>query len=217
VESGAIRGTPDRKQGEIMSDTQDLVSLDSSRPLWDRFFCVFPLVLVGTMEPDGGHDLAPKHMAMPVSWQNWFGFVCSPTHRTYENARRSGVFTVSYPGLEQVVQTSLAAAPRVEDGDKPSLQALPVFPASRVQGVLVSGCRLYLECELDRIVEELGANSLLIGRVVAAQARPGSLRADDREDNEVLLSDPLFAYLHPRRFSVIDRSQGFPMPAGFKR
>ena len=33
---------------------------------WDRFFTVAPLVLVGTLEPDGSADIAPKHQATPI-------------------------------------------------------------------------------------------------------------------------------------------------------
>jgi len=194
-----------------------LVSLPMDEPIWERFFTVFPLVLVGTREEDGGHDLAPKHMAMPMSWKNWFGFVCTPRHRTYQNALRTGAFTVSYPGYEQVVLTSLAAAPRADSNQKPSLLALPVFPAKVVDGVLVEGCNLYLECELDRMVDDLGDNSLIIGRVVSAHVDQRTLRGDDREDNDIIRESPLFAYLYPERFTIVDQSQGFPMPAGFKR
>ncbi len=193
-------------------------SLPLDEPVWERFFTVFPLVLVGTREEDGGHDLAPKHLAMPLSWGNWFGFVCTPRHRTYQNAVRTGAFTVSYPRPEQVVVTSLAAAPRCgEQQDKPALLALPVFPAQVVDGVLVAGCHLYLECRLDRTVDDLDGNSLLIGRIAAVHVHDRALRGDDREDNELVHDNPLFAYLYPGRFAVVDHSQGFPMPAGFKR
>ena len=36
------------------------IELPVDTPIWSRFFTVAPLVLVGTREPDGGHDLAPK-------------------------------------------------------------------------------------------------------------------------------------------------------------
>ena len=57
------------------SAPRQLIGLDPHGPIWDRFFTVAPLVVVGTREPDGGHDLAPKHLAMPLSWANHFGFV----------------------------------------------------------------------------------------------------------------------------------------------
>ena len=96
---------------------------------------VFPLVIVGTREADGGHDLAPKHMAMPMSWENHYGFVCAPTHRTYQNIVRDRAFTVSLPTPEQVLQASLAAAPRATDGSKHSLAALSTVPATMIDGV----------------------------------------------------------------------------------
>src|SRR5919202_1049626 len=91
---------------------KDLVALREGLPVWDRVFTVSPLVVVGTKEEGGEYDLAPKHMAMPMGWENYFGFVCTPRHRTYHNARREGVFTVSYPRPAQVILASLAAAPR---------------------------------------------------------------------------------------------------------
>lgn len=197
--------------------TQRLVALDVSEPIWERFFWVAPLVLVGTREEDGSHDLAPKHMACPMGWENYYGFVCTPRHRTYSNIRRDGVFTVSFPRPTQLVLTSLAASPRFDGNQKPALSALPVFPASRVDGVLVDGCYLYLECELDRIVDDFGVNSLIIGRVVAAQLAGDSERQDEIDDQDLVHAAPLLAYLHPGRFAPIDRSLSFPFPAGMRK
>ena len=193
-----------------------LLDLDVSQPIWDRIFWVAPLVIVGTREPDGGHDLAPKHMATPMGWRNYFGFVCTPRHRTYSNAERSGVFTVTYPGPEQLIQTSLAASPRY-GADKPALSALPVFPAASVDGVLVDGGYLFLECELDRIVDGFGDNALIVGRVVAARAEEATVRGDDREDDRVIHEAPLLAYLNPGRFAVVKESHSFPFPAGMRK
>ena len=100
------------------------IPVSTETPIWSRFFTVAPLVIVGTREGDG-HDLAPKHMAMPLGWDNYFCFVCSPQHATQSNAQRTGQFTVSFPRPEQIVEASLAAAPREEDSSKPSLAAIP--------------------------------------------------------------------------------------------
>ena len=106
------------------SFTGKLVELDIREPVWERFFWVAPLVLVGTREADGSHDLAPKHMALPMGWQNYYGFVCTPRHHTYTNIERDGVFTVSFPRPSQLVLTSLAASPRCGQEDKPALSVL---------------------------------------------------------------------------------------------
>lgn len=194
----------------------ELVDLDVSEPIWDRFFWVAPLVIVGTREAGGAHDLAPKHMATPMGWQNYFGFVCTPRHATYGNAERTGVFTVTYPRPEQLVTTSLAASPRMDD-DKPALAALPVFDARRVDGVHVEGGYLFLECELDRIVDGFGVNSMIVGRVVAACADEAVLRSDDREDDRIIHESPLLAYLSPGRFASIAESLSFPFPSGMRK
>ena len=202
---------------ENPSASQSLITLDVSEPVWDRFFWVAPLVLVGTREADGSLDLAPKHMAVPIGWQNYYGFVCTPRHHTYSNIRREGVFTVSFPRPTQLVITSLAASPRFEGKDKPALSVLPVFPASTVDGMLVEGCYMYLECELDRIIDDFGVNSLIIGRIVAAQVAEDAMRNDDIDDQALVNGSPLLAYLHPGRFATIEHSLSFPFPLGMKK
>jgi len=195
----------------------NLVELDVKQPVWDRFYWVAPLVLVGTLEADGSHDLAPKHMAMPIGWENYFGFVCTPRHHTYSNIRRSGVFTVTYPRPDQLVLTSLAASPRCGDNDKLALSVLPVFPAKKVDGVLVDGGYMYLECVLERILDDFGVNSLIIGRVVAARVAEDSERIYEGDDQALIHNAPLLAYLHPGRFATVDKSLTFPFPAGMKK
>jgi len=194
---------------------RNLVTLSEDFPIWERVFTVNPLVIVGTRESDGGYDLAPKHMAFPMGWENYFGFVCTPRHNTYHSARREGVFTVSYPRPTQIVLASLAASPRKGDGTKPSVYALPTFPASEVDGVFVEDAYLFLECALDRIVDDFGENSLICGRIVAAHVDEGYLRASDRDDNDLIHVSPLLAYLSPGRYARVAESNSFPFPADF--
>jgi flavin reductase (DIM6/NTAB) family NADH-FMN oxidoreductase RutF len=196
---------------------QGLIELDVSQPVWDRFFWVAPLVLIGSREPDGSHDLAPKHMATPIGWDNFYGFVCTPRHRTYANIQRTGMFTVSYPRPSQLVLTSLAASPRCGEADKPALSVLPVFPASKVDCILLEGGYMFLECELDRIVDGFGVNSLIIGRVVAARVAADAERVHEAGDQALVHNAPILAYLHPGRFATIDESLTFPFPAGMKK
>ncbi len=195
----------------------DLIELDVEKPVWERTFGVFPLVVVGTREPDGADDLAPKHLAIPMSWQNYFGFVCTPRHNTYQNVQRSGEFAVTYMRPAQTVLASLAATPRCDDGSKPIATALPTFPAERIQAPLVDGGYLFLECELHQVVDGLGDNSLIIGRIVAARVAADAARASDLDDEDLVREAPLLAYLYPGRFAEIANSTKLPFPAGFKR
>lgn len=196
---------------------EGIATLETDQPIWERFFSVFPLVLIGTRERDGSYDLAPKHMAMPMSWQNHFGFVCAPHHRTYQNAQREQAFTVSYPRPGQIVLASLAAAPRCNDDSKPALRALPTFRASRIDGIFVQDAYLFLECKLDRIIDGFGDNSLITGRIVAAHVDEKALRTSERDDQDLIHESPLLAYLYPGRTASIDQSYSFPFPVDFKR
>ena len=193
-----------------------MISLDVSRPIWGRFFTVAPLVVVGTREGEG-YDLAPKHMAMPLGWTGHFGFVCTPAHATYRNAVAEEAFTVSYPRPDQVLVTSLTAAPRCEGVEHtPGLDDLPTRPARAVEGIVLRDAYLVLECELDRIVEGFGDASLVVGRVVAARAADDALRASEVDDEKVVRRAPLLAYLSPGRYARVEESRAFPFPAGFE-
>lgn len=193
---------------------QELVSLDLHEPIWERFFAVSPLVIVGTKEAEGSYDLAPKHRAMPLGCDNYFGFICTPRHHTYHNVRREGVFTVSFPKPEQIIITSLAAAPRCDNEAKMSLAAIPTVRASKVDGILLEHAYIWLECELDRIIDGFGENSLIAGRVVVAQVQKQALRDADIDDQDIISRMPLLAYLSPGRYATIDHTLSFPFHRG---
>jgi flavin reductase (DIM6/NTAB) family NADH-FMN oxidoreductase RutF len=200
----------------MMSHADDWVMLNmSDGPIWERTFFVHPLVLIGTLEANGSLDFAPKHMAMPLGFGNWFGFVCTPRHSTFQNILRDKCFTVSYPPPDQVLLASLAASPRDDCCDKPNLSAIATRPAQVVQGLVVDNCPLYLECELERIVDGFDHYALIVGRIVAAQAKRAVLRDVERDDAEIIEQQPLLAYLAPGRFARVNHSQGFPFPKGF--
>jgi flavin reductase (DIM6/NTAB) family NADH-FMN oxidoreductase RutF len=196
---------------------QTLVKLNLDKPIWDRFFWVSPLSVIGTLEEDGTPNLAPKHMALPMGWQNFFGFVCTPRHSTYRNVERDGVFTVSMPRPDQVVLASLCAAPRCEDRAKPVLSALQTRPAVRVAGVHLAQSYLFFECELERVVDGFGENSLVVGRIVEAAVARDSLRTLERDPQDMIRDAPLLAYVQPWRFAAVSQTYSFPLPDGFER
>lgn len=190
-----------------------LVDIATDRPVWDRFYSVAPLVLVGTVDPDGSLDLAPKHMAAPMGWENYFGFVCTPSHGTFRNIERTGFFTVSFPKPSQVLFSSLAASPRLTSGDKPVIEYFATFPAKSVDGGVIEEAYLYFECRHFKTVSGFGSNCLITGEIIAAYGEPGFLRGSDVDDQELIHESPLLAYLAPGRFATIDRSNAFPFPA----
>lgn len=194
-----------------------MIPLELGHAVWEQVYMVAPLIIVGTREPDGTYDLAPKHLAIPMSWQDHYGFVCTPSHATYANAMREGCFTVSFPRPDQVLLTSLAAAPRCDDDHKHALRAIPTTSATKVDGVLLEDAYLHFECELDRVIDDLGENSLIVGRIVAAAVAEDALRESDRDAQEMIAHSPMLAYLHPGRFAKIVQTHAFPYHVGFKR
>ena len=193
-----------------------VVTLDAEKSIWNHFFTVAPLVVIGTREGDG-YDLAPKHMVTPLGRGNYFGFTCTPRHATYHNARHAGAFTVTFPRPSQVLLTSLAAGPRCgPSGDKPLLNVLPTRPAEVVDGVFLEDGYLFLECELEKVVDGLGENSFLIGRIVAAHVREDALRVGATTDDERLDAAPLLAFIAPSHYTTIREGRAFPLPHGFR-
>ena len=193
-----------------------LIELPVGPGLWERVFMVAPLVLVGTKEACGW-DFAPKHMAMPHGWEEFYCFACTPRHATYRNLQAHPQFTVSFPRPDQILESSFAAGGRFEGDEKPSLAAVPTAPARVVDGRVVAGCPLYLECELERIVDGFGPNSLIVGRVVAAAAAREALRGAEVDDADLVHRLGLLAYLAPGRFAVVRDSLSFPFPVDFRR
>lgn len=196
---------------------ENLETLEMGLPIWNSFFTVSPLVLIGTRDASQEYNLAPKHMAFPLGWDNYFAFVCTPSHTTYHNIVREGTFTVTYPRPTQVIFTSLSAAPRDDDNFKPFLVALPTFPAKSIDGLFVQDGYVFLECQLNRIIDDFGSNSLIVGEIIAAHVHQEALRASDRDDGQLIFDAPLLAYLEPGRFARIEQTFTFPFPTGFKR
>ena len=197
--------------------TPALIELDTASSIWENFFSVFPLVVIGTREADGSDDLAPKHLAMPMSWSNHFGFVCTPRHNTFQNIERTQQFSVTYMRPSQTVLASLAATPRCDDGSKPITQSLPTFAAEKIDAPLLKDGYLFLECQLQQRVDDLGDNSLIIGRVTSARIAEEALRTSGQDDEDLVYNAPLLAYLYPGRFAEISSTTQLPFPAGFKR
>lgn len=192
------------------------VTLDLEGPFLDRVFRVAPLVVVGTLEPDGQFDLAPKHMMMPVGDRH-LAFVCTPDHATLRNAQRTGVFTISWLPPDAVLLASLAAAPRDTDDAKPALRAVPTRPATTVDGVVLRDAPLSVECRLDRVVDGAGRWHIVIGRIDHAEAAPDAVLTLDEDPHDVLRRSPVLAYLQPDHVVTIDHADRFPYHAGFRR
>ena len=192
-------------------------TLDTSSPIWDRIFTVAPLMVIGTKE-GGAYNLAPKHMATPIGFDNYFGFVCTPKHATYQNIKDTQEFTVSFPLPDQVVLASLSAMPRCKDhgSGKPIIQALPSLKASHVDALFLEASYLYFECKLFKIIDGFNENSIITGKIIAAHVDKNYMKTFEKDEQQQLKENPLLAYISKGRFARISETYNFPFPKNFK-
>ncbi|WP_274473859.1 flavin reductase [Mangrovimonas aestuarii] len=192
--------------------------LDISTPIWDKVFIVAPLVVVGTKEGNG-YDLAPKHMATPLGFDNYFGFVCTPEHSTYNNVLKHKSFSASFPLADNVTLASLTALPR--DCRLPKtdnvINALPTHKATLIDTLLLTDAYLHLECSLFKIIDGFGSNSIITGKIIAAKVNTNYFRASDNDEQKQLAEHGLLAFIAPNRFANITETYNFPFPKNFKR
>ena len=203
----------------MKSDTlNNLISLDPETPVWDRVFTVAPLVIVGSKSSEKD-DLAPKHMATPIGFGNYFGFVCTPRHRTYHNIKETGVFTISFPTPEQLVSISLSASPRSDSISKSKniIKALPTMRSLSMDVIMIEGAYLYLECDLYKVIDGFDDYSMITGRIRNIYVDRSYLKSSEVDEAEQLRKNPLLAYIANGRFATIGETFNFPFPKDFQR
>ncbi|MEW7289974.1 flavin reductase [Aquimarina sp. 2304DJ70-9] len=201
-----------------MSEQKEHIPLDVLDPIWDHFFTIAPLVIVGTKEKEG-YDMAPKHMVMPIGFDNYFGFVCTPRHGTYQNVIQSREFSVSFPLPNQILLASISASPRIESISKSDqiVGVLPTIRAQTIDALLVTDSYLHLECELFKIIDGFDSNSIITGKIRAASVHPDYLKVSEKDEREQLVKHPLLAYLADGRFAKVAETFNFPFPKDFSR
>ncbi|MGB5459943.1 MAG: flavin reductase [Eudoraea sp.] len=194
------------------------VLLDNLTSIWDQIFTVAPLVVIGTKEKQG-YDLAPKHMAMPLGFGNYFGFVCTPRHNTFSNVLATGEFTVSFPVPDQIITTSLSASPRLDYISKSEgiVKALPVLKAPSMDAPILADAYFYLECGLHKIIDGFDDYSIITGKIKSAYAHRNYIKASEMDEQDQISKNPLLVYIAPGRFAKITETIAFPFPKNFKR
>ena len=196
----------------------NFVPITTELPIWNRFFMVAPLIVVGTKEGKG-YDLAPKHMATPIGSSNYFGFVCTPNHSTYHNVKKEKEFSVSFPVPNQVLWASLSATPRQEDTLKSDtiIKSLPTLKATTIDALFIEESYAYFECTLFKIIDGFNEHSFITGKIKKAFVHTDYLKVSEKDEQQQIKEHPLLAYVAEGRFATIADTYNFPFPKGFKR
>jgi flavin reductase (DIM6/NTAB) family NADH-FMN oxidoreductase RutF len=182
-----------------------------------RCFTVKPVILVTTLGPKGLPNVAPKTQNMDVgSQEQYFAFVCSPHHHTYQNVKANQEFVVNYPGPELIEKVS-AAAQQAGDIDEITLAGLTSIPSVVVKPPRVKECYLHLECKLVRI-DDLEDSNLILGKIVARSADKeiSFERGNSNENIQLLSKRPLLAYVYPNHYARIKTAEKFIFPKNYK-
>lgn len=198
--------------------SNSMIDITDDPYIWNRFFMVHPLLLIGSKEKNGDFNMAPKYMAMPLGIGPYFGFMATPRNMTYQNVKREKAFTVSFPRPDQLVFSSITASSREEDDEKPAVLTVPKTDAIKIDGKFLKGSYLQFECTLHEMTGKFGEWEMIVGNIVAAYVHKDALRKEgvDVDDASIISNNPLLAYLHPGRFSIIKINNKYPLPKDFK-
>ena len=196
----------------------NLVKINTQESIWNHVFTVAPLIVVGTKE-GLNYDLAPKHMATPIGQSNYFAFVCTPRHSTYQNIKKTGEFSVSFPIPDHIVLASLSATPRCNDSgtDKAIVKALPTTKCQSIDSIFFKDSYLFLECKLMKIIDGFDDYSIITGKIKEAYVDKEYLIESEKDEQQQIHENPLLAYVANGRFSKIKDTYNFPFPKGFNK
>ncbi len=203
---------------KIAKGFEDFVSLDTKKSLWEQFYTVAPLVVIGTRE-ENGFDLAPKHMVTPIGFSNYFAFVCTPRHRTYHNIKKEGIFSVSYVKPDQILMSSIAALPRcsVEDYPRDVVQQIPTVTSEDGENIFVADSYLCFECRLHKIFDGFDDYSIITGTVEKALVHKDYMIHSDQGQQGHIYKNPLLVYVAQGRFAEVQETLAYPYPKDFER
>lgn len=174
------------------------LSLD--KRLWKPSPLLGQVVLVTTLNADGGSNVAPK------SWISMMAFEppvlalgCNLKHWTAQNILRGREFVVNVPGEELaavVWQSHTIQHPRPVE----TIGLTPIM-ANRVKPPRIEECKAHLECQYLQHVA-FGDEVVLFGQIVALSVDEGAIEGGDPYAYLRLL-----VFLEGNTYGVVERSQ----------
>lgn len=203
---------------EEKNDFKDFINLNVEGSIWEHFYTVAPLVVIGTKEGDG-FDLAPKHMVTPIGFTDYFGFVCTPRHATYNNIQKEKRFTVSFVKPEQILLSSVAAIPRcaVENFPKDVTSHIPTVSTEVGENIFVADSYVLLDCNLHLVIDGFDDYSIITGKIKTAMVHKDYKIVSDQGQQSRIYENPLLAYIAQGRFATIKKTMSYPYPKDFQR
>ena len=196
----------------------NFISLNVKDTIWDHFYTVAPLVVIGTKEKNV-YDLSPKHMVTPIGFSNYLGFVCTPRHATYHNIKKEKKFTVSFVRPDQILLTSLSAIPRCEENhfSKEIVKKIPTISTPEKDNIFIADSYVLFECTLYKIIDGFDDYSIITGQIEAAYVHKDYKIFSEVDQQKHIYDNPILAYIAQGRFASIKETFSFPYPKNFHR
>jgi flavin reductase (DIM6/NTAB) family NADH-FMN oxidoreductase RutF len=104
-----------------------------------------------------------------------------PERHSHELIKRTGEFVVNVPDLETIDATEMCGVVSGRDGNKFERAGLTAQKGSVVSAPIIMECPLNIECKVVKTVS-LGSHDLFIGEIVAVQASPAIVNAENGLD-----------------------------------
>jgi flavin reductase (DIM6/NTAB) family NADH-FMN oxidoreductase RutF len=151
-----------------------------------------PVVLIGTENDDGSHNLAPMSSAFWLGWRCLLGLAAGS--KTSENMRRTGECVLNLPSVDCVAAVNLLARTtgsnpvpegKVRRGyrfepDKFDISGLTPVVSETVSAPRVRECPVQLEAKVEAIHHVAEDDRLQRGRILCFEARILRVHVDDR-------------------------------------
>ena len=203
---------------EEINKFKDFITLNVKESIWEHFYTVAPLIVVGTKE-NNGFDLAPKHMVTPIGFSDYIGFVCTPRHNTYHNILREKRFTISFVKPDQILLSSLAAFPRcsVDSFPKDITNHIPTISTQVGENIFIEDSYVLMDCDLHKVIDGFDDYSIITGKIKLAMVHKNYKIISDEGQQSHIYENPLLAYIAQGRFASVKKTMSYPFPKDFHR
>ena len=150
-----------------------------------------PVLIVGTYDADGNPD------AMNAAWGGQYDtkevMLCLGSHRTTDNIKLKGAFTVSFATAAQVVASDYVGIVSAnDDPDKMTKSGFTTTKSEFVDAPIINELPMTLECKLKKFNED----GIVVGEIVNVSADESILNAEGKVDAaklDAIIFDPVNA------------------------
>lgn len=150
-----------------------------------------PVLMVGTYDKDGNADV------MNAAWGGQYDtnlvMLCLGQHKTTDNIRETGAFTVSFATAPQVVPSDYVGIVSLnDDPDKMKKSGFTTQKSEFVNAPIINELPMTLECKLVKFNED----GIVVGEIVNVSAEESILGANgnvDAKKLDAIIFDPVNA------------------------